>query len=216
MLINLIHKIELSIFADSAVCELAKYDLIVFRIDYNGNVLIIFRRAPEHRRSADIYVFDSFLKLYVGLFYSLFERIQINDHNVYSIYVELFKLLHMLFIGTHCQKPCVYGRMKGFDSSVKAFGETCYIAYTYYLYTSVFEYVKSTARRYYLITETFEVLCQVNNTCFIRNAYERSFFHFHTYTSLLILCIIELPLPEVIYVRVRELFSVTFREYRLL
>ena len=71
-------------FERGAVVAVQRFEQpsVVGRIDDRGDEFMVFRRRAQHRRTADVDVFDGFVHRAVGRGGGQFERIQIHDQQI--------------------------------------------------------------------------------------------------------------------------------------
>ena len=174
---HLILKIFLGVKCNLACLQLGKNSFIVFGINNNGYVLIIFRCSTNHRRTADVDIFYCIRKRNAGFGNSCFERIKIYRNDVDGIDIQLFKLRHVFGIGTHRQKPSMHDGMESFYSAVKTFGETRKVANTDNGKSCILQSFCRAARGNNFVVARNQSFTKFNNARFVRNTYQRSFFH---------------------------------------
>ena len=190
MLIYLVHEIEFCLFGDTAVGKFVKYLGIVLRVYHNSYVLIVLCRTSEHRRSADINVFDRRLQIYTGFFDGFLERIEVDYDNVDRVNVHLLEEVHMFLVVSHCKKTCVYLGVQSLYSAVETLGKSRDGRYVNRLNTRLVQYLERAARGYYFITERSEFLCKIYYTRFIGYADKCFFCHFYPLLYMLACLII--------------------------
>ena len=80
---------------------------IVGRIDHYGHTFVIFCSCTDHRRTADIDIFNGIFERAIGFGNGSFEGIEVNDHDVDRINAVIGQRFHVLGHGTASEKPRV-------------------------------------------------------------------------------------------------------------
>ena len=69
-------------------------------------------------------------KIYAGFGDGCLEGVEVDGNDVDGVNTKFVELLHMFRVIAHCKKPCVNDGVKGFHSTVQAFGKICQFADT--------------------------------------------------------------------------------------
>src|SRR5215831_1009941 len=94
---------------------------VIIGIDDHGDVVMILGRRADHRRAADVYVFDRLLHRHVGFLNSLAERIEVDDNQVDRLYAMFAHLRAMLLVRADAEDSAMNFRMKSLDAAVEHF-----------------------------------------------------------------------------------------------
>ena len=93
---------------DGAFClDFSSHGRVVGRIDDHGNGLVILGRSADHRRTANVDIFDRILKRAVGLGDRLLERIKIHADDIDRINAVCLKRSHVFSNRAACQNAGV-------------------------------------------------------------------------------------------------------------
>ena len=76
---------------------------------------------------ADVDVLDSICQSHVRFHDSFLERVKIYCYDIYSLYVQILQLLHMLRHISSCQDTAVYCRVQSLYSAIQTFREACHV-----------------------------------------------------------------------------------------
>ena len=96
---------------------------IVTGVGHHGDKAVVFRRSPDHRRTADINVFDAG-RVIAALGHGFFKRVQIDDQQVDRVDPMGGHCQKMLIIIAQRQKPAMHIRMQRLDPPVHHFGKS--------------------------------------------------------------------------------------------
>ena len=97
---------------------------VVGRVGDDGHERVIFCRRTQHRRSANIDVFDRFFEGHVFLGDRLLKRVEVDAHEVDRIERVFLHRRHVLRIVAQMQQPGMHPRMQGFHPAVEHLGKT--------------------------------------------------------------------------------------------
>ena len=95
---------------------------IVVDIDDDDDVIVVLGRAADHRRAADVDIFDSILERRVAAQRRL-ERIEVDDQEIDRRDVVGDHRRLMGRVGADRQQPAVHARVEGLDPPVHHLGE---------------------------------------------------------------------------------------------
>src|SRR5262252_17471 len=94
---------------------------VIIGIDDHGDVVVILGRRADHRRAADVDVFDRLLHRHVGFLNRLAERIEIDDDQVDRLYAVFAHLRAMLLVRADAEDAAVNFRVQSLDAAVEHF-----------------------------------------------------------------------------------------------
>src|SRR5215470_14251894 len=94
---------------------------VIIGIDDNGDVVVVLGRRTDHRRAADVDVFDRLLHRHVGFFNRLAERIEVDDDQVNRLYAVFAHLRAMLLVRAYAEDAAMNFRMQSLDATVEHF-----------------------------------------------------------------------------------------------
>ena len=100
-----------------------EYCVVIGGIHDDRDRFVILRRAPDHRRAADIDVLNCFRQSYVRLRDRGFERIKIDDHQVDRIKAAFTRFCFVFRIAALVKKPAVHAGMQSFYTAIEHFGK---------------------------------------------------------------------------------------------
>ena len=104
-------------------CQFIEHARVVGRIDDDGDVFPVFGRRADHRRAADVDVFNRVFERAIGLGHGLRERIQIDAHQINIFDAVLAHFGDMLGQRAPPQQRTVDFRVQGFDAAIEHLGE---------------------------------------------------------------------------------------------
>ena len=73
-----------------------EHEIVICRVEYNRDALIIFGRASNHRWPADIDIFDRLRQGHIGFCDGLFEWIKINHNEIDRLEALFARFFFML------------------------------------------------------------------------------------------------------------------------
>ena len=103
------------------VLSCLEHALVVGRIDDDEHIVMVLCRRTEHRRTADIDVFDGFIKVTIWFGDRGFKRIEIHHDHIDRPNIML---LHLLDVGRNrspAEQSAMDFRMQGFHTAIKNF-----------------------------------------------------------------------------------------------
>ena len=112
----------------TTTCHRVDDQVVVARVDHDGNVVVILRCRPNHRRSTDIDVFNHRSRGRTtrnggG------KRIQVHDNEIEWLDTQLRQLIDVRVVSAVGEDATVNGGVKSFDTAVKRFGKARHLAH---------------------------------------------------------------------------------------
>ena len=122
MVEGLVGEAKLIVTGQGAVLQTVGNAVIVGRVADDDHAAVVLRRGAEHRRTADVDVFDRILQSDAFLRDGRLEGIEVDGNEVNGVDVELLEGRHMFGILTKREKTGVDVRVKRLYTTVEAFG----------------------------------------------------------------------------------------------
>ena len=104
------------------VFQLGQNRIVIFGIDDDADMLMIFRRGAHHARPADVDVLDDFLERRAAR-HRRFERIKIDDDEIDGRDAVLFHFGDVLGIVAQSENAAVDFRMQSFHPAIHHLGK---------------------------------------------------------------------------------------------
>ena len=120
---------ELGVVADAAgtaidCLHFSEHRAIVERIADHHDILVVLGCRAQHRRTADVDVFDRLFERAAVFCHGRLERVQIHDHHVDGRHVVLLQLRHVLGKVAPRQYAAVHFRMQRLHAAIEHFRKT--------------------------------------------------------------------------------------------
>ena len=157
--------------------DFGKHTIIVGRIHDHGNRLVILGRGTNHRRTADVDVFDGQFKRAIRPCDRLFERIEIHTDDVNRVDAVIGNRLHVFRHGTTSKNAGVNVWIERLDATVKHFRETRVVGYFLAGHALFSQKLGRAARRQNMVTRSHEPLGKVHDARFVGNTDQCLFAH---------------------------------------
>ena len=96
---------------------------VIKRVHHHRHAVMIFRRAAQHRRPADINVLNRIVQAHVRLGDGLLERIKIHHDEINRLNAMCADGGFVRLVAANEQQAAVDFRMQGFDAAIEHFGK---------------------------------------------------------------------------------------------
>ena len=96
---------------------------VIRRVNHDRDAVVVFGRAAEHRRPADVNVLDRVVQAHVRLGDRLLERIKIHDHQINRRDAMFFDGGLVRFIAANEKQAAVDFRMQRLHAAIQHFGK---------------------------------------------------------------------------------------------
>ncbi len=153
---------------------------IVRRIGHHGDAFKIFRRRADHRRSADVNIFDQLLRSKVRLRGSGFEGIEIDHNEIDGRDFVFGCLLAITRIPAPEQNSAMHFRVQSFDSPAEHFGPSSQFGNIAHGNPSLTQQARSAPRRNNLDAERGELPGKFSQSALVINTQQRA-LHRHKF-----------------------------------
>src|SRR5262245_61164958 len=164
-------KIERQYAAESI--EFIGYRRVIIGIDDHGHVVMILGRGADHRRAADVDVFDRLLHRHVGFFNLLVERVQVDDYQVDRLYAVFAHLRAMLLVRADAEDAAMNFRVQSLDAAVEHFRKSGEVRNVARLDSVLAQQLRGTAGRNDLDAAPGELPRKFDQSPLVRDADER-------------------------------------------
>ena len=134
----------------------------------HADVVPVFRRGAQHRRAADVDVFDRLLQRAVGLCHRALERIQVQHQQIDRRNAQLGH--QRVICAAATEQAAVDLRMQGLDATVHDFREAGHVAHVAHRDTGVAQRFGAAAGREQLNAGGDEPLAQLDQAGLVRHA----------------------------------------------
>ena len=108
--------------------ERRDHGVVVRRVAHDRHALVVFRRAAQHRRTADIDVLDRFLEVHAGFRHGLLERIKIHHDEIDQRDVVFLRLRQVVRFVAAAKEPAMDFGMQRFHAAFHDFGKAGVLA----------------------------------------------------------------------------------------
>ena len=130
---------------------------------------MIFRRAAQHRRSADVNVFNRVVQTHVRLGDGLLEGIKIHHDEINRLNVMRADGGLVRLVAANEQQAAVDFRMQGFDAAIEHFGKAGVFADVFHRQPGLAQRFGGAAGGKNLNSGFCQNLCERNQARFVRN-----------------------------------------------
>ena len=151
--------------------------VIVGRIDDHGDRFVVFRSGADHRRAADVNVFDSQFKRAVRTGDRLFERVEVHADDVDRVDAVIGNGLHVFGHGTASKNAGVDVRIERLHAAVEHFRKARVVSHFLAGHALFCQKLGCTARRQNVVTRSHESLGKIHDTRFVGNTDQCLFAH---------------------------------------
>src|SRR5882724_2321929 len=104
--------------------DLVRHNRIIAWVNYDSHAFMIFRRASQHRRPADIDVLYRLRERHSRVRNGLFKWIKVYHHKIDGLDPVFRGRSLVLRIRPHIEQPAVHLWMKGFDTAIEHLRKT--------------------------------------------------------------------------------------------
>ena len=104
--------------------DLRRHPGVIGRVNHHGHAFVVFGRAAQHGRTADINVFDRLCQGHAGPGDGFLEGIQVHHHQINRFDVMLARGGFMPGVAPHVKQSPVNARMEGFHPAIHHFGKS--------------------------------------------------------------------------------------------
>ncbi len=126
------------------LCHLAEHQLIVRRLDYDGDIGVVLGGGADHRRPADVDILDAVVER--GAFGdSCLERVEIDDEQVDRADVVLLHRRDVILVGADRQQTAVHLRVQRFHPAVHHLRKAGQVGDIDYLQPGILERLRGAA-----------------------------------------------------------------------
>ena len=96
---------------------------VIRRVNHDRDAVVVFRRAAEHRRAADVNVLNRVVQAHIRLGDRRLERVQIHDHQINRRDAVLFGGGLVRFIAADEKQAAVDFRVQRLHAAIQHFGK---------------------------------------------------------------------------------------------
>ena len=161
-----------SVVSPSCIAHIFEHRVVVCGINDDRDRFIIFRRASNHRRAADVDVFNCFRESYARLRNGGFERIKIDRHQIDRIKAAFTRFCFVFRVAAFVEKPAMHAGMQSFHPAIEHFrkcGETRNLAHWNFFLP---QQVRCSAGGNDVYALAFQRASKRSDTGFVRNGNE--------------------------------------------
>ena len=157
--------------------DFGQHGTVIGGINNHGHRLMILRRRTDHRRTADVDVFNGVLKRAVGLGDRLFERIKIHADDVDRVNGMSLKRSHVFRDGTTGENAGMNLGIERLNATVQHLRETRIVGDFLAGHAFLHQQLGGTSRAENVVAERREFAGEVNHAGFIGHADKSLFAH---------------------------------------
>ena len=100
-----------------------EHESVIGWIDNNGNALVIFGGAADHRWATDVDILDRFGQRHIRFGDRLFKWVKVNDQKIDRLEALVASLLFMFRVASLVEQAAVHTRVQSFHPSFQHLGE---------------------------------------------------------------------------------------------
>ena len=120
---------------------------VIGRIANHDHIFVIFCRRAQHRRTADVDIFNRIFKRALIFCDGLLEGIEVDYHHIDGGYAVRGQRLHVRSEISASKNAAVYSGVQGLDTSIEHFGEARVIRYLGHFKAILGQHTGGTSRR---------------------------------------------------------------------
>ena len=152
--------------------DFVENQLVVGRIHHHGDGLAVLRRSTDHRRAADVDVFNRFLERAVGTRHGLFERVEVHADDVDRIDAVLLERSHVFRHRTTGEDARMNLGVERLHAAVEHFREARVVGHFLNVDAFAGEKLRGAAGRQDVISRLDEAAGELDDARLIRNGEE--------------------------------------------